>query len=53
MGTDARDRALVEMWEGIADVEGMHAVTEVFRNSTERTSTTCAKPCSLLHVLVV
>jgi len=36
MGTDARDRALVEMWEGIADVEGMHAVTEVFRNSTER-----------------
>lgn len=33
MGRDARDRALVEMWERLAEWEGMHAVSEVFRNS--------------------
>ncbi len=33
MGTDARDRALVEMWERLAEWEGIHAISEVFRNS--------------------
>lgn len=33
MGTDARDRALVEMWERRAYDEGMLGAAEVFRNS--------------------
>jgi glutathione S-transferase len=33
MGRDAKDRALVEMWERLAEWEGLHAVSEVFRNS--------------------
>jgi len=33
MGRDAKDRALVEMWERLAEWEGMHAVSEFFRNS--------------------
>jgi glutathione S-transferase len=33
MGTDALDKAIVEMWERISEAEGMHAVAEVFRNS--------------------
>ena len=33
MGTDARDKAIVEMWERIAEWEGMNVVAEVFRNS--------------------
>ena len=33
MGRDATDRALVEMWERLAEWEGMHAVSEYFRNS--------------------
>lgn len=33
MGTDAKDRALVEMWERKADMEGLHAASEAFRNS--------------------
>ncbi len=33
MGTDARDRALVEMWEHRACLEGMAAIEEIFRNS--------------------
>ena len=33
MGTDARDRAAVEMWERTAEHEGMQAVAEFFRNS--------------------
>ncbi|NQV21930.1 MAG: glutathione S-transferase family protein [Rhodospirillales bacterium] len=32
MGTDAKDRALVEMWERKADMEGLHAASEAFRN---------------------
>lgn len=32
MGTDAKDRATVEMWERKADMEGLHAASEVFRN---------------------
>lgn len=33
MGRDAKDRALVEMWERLAEWEGMHSISEVFRNS--------------------
>lgn len=33
MGRDAKDRALVEMWERLAEWEGMHAISEYFRNS--------------------
>ena len=33
MGRDAKDRALVEMWERLAEWEGLHAVSEFFRNS--------------------
>lgn len=33
MGTDARDRALVEMWERRACLEGASAIEEIFRNS--------------------
>lgn len=33
MGIDARDRALVEMWERRARLEGMAAIEEIFRNS--------------------
>ena len=33
MGTDARDRALVEMWERRAYLEGTAAIEEIFRNS--------------------
>jgi glutathione S-transferase len=32
MGTDAKDKGLVEMWERKADLEGLHAASEVFRN---------------------
>lgn len=33
MGTDALDRAIVEMWERAAEHEGLQAVAEFFRNS--------------------
>jgi glutathione S-transferase len=33
MGTDALDRAQVDMWERRADMEGIGAVGELFRNS--------------------
>ena len=33
MGSDARERAIIEMWERMAEWEGMVAVSEVFRNS--------------------
>jgi glutathione S-transferase len=33
MGGDARERGIVEMWERMAEWEGMVAVSEVFRNS--------------------
>lgn len=33
MGRDPRDAALIEMWERLADGEGLHAVSEAFRNS--------------------
>lgn len=33
MGRDAKDAALVEMWERLAEWEGLHAVSEAFRNS--------------------
>jgi glutathione S-transferase len=33
MGRDARDRALVEMWERLAEWEGLGAASEFFRNS--------------------
>lgn len=33
MGRDAKDCALVEMWERLAEWEGMHAISEFFRNS--------------------
>lgn len=33
MGRDAKDRALVEMWERLAEWEGLGAVSEFFRNS--------------------
>lgn len=32
MGRDAREAGLVEMWERIAEWEGLHAISEVFRN---------------------
>ncbi len=33
MGTDARDKAVVEMWERRAENEGLLAVSEAFRNA--------------------
>jgi glutathione S-transferase len=33
LGTDARDRAIVEMWERRANEEGMLAASELFRNT--------------------
>lgn len=33
MGTGAKEKALVEMWERKADMEGLHAASEAFRNS--------------------
>lgn len=33
MGSDARDKALVEMWERLAEQEGLLAASEFFRNS--------------------
>lgn len=33
MGADAKDRAIVEMWERIAEFEGLQAVSEAFRNA--------------------
>ena len=33
MGGDAKERAIVEMWERMAEAEGMVAAAEVFRNS--------------------
>jgi glutathione S-transferase len=33
MGGDAKERAIIEMWERMAEWEGMVAVSEVFRNS--------------------
>lgn len=33
MGTDAKDKALVEMWEKRANEEGMLAASELFRNT--------------------
>ncbi len=33
MGTDARDKAIVEMWEKRANEEGMLAASELFRNT--------------------
>jgi glutathione S-transferase len=32
MGTDAKDKALVEMWERLAEQEGLLAASEYFRN---------------------
>ena len=33
MGTDAKDKAIVEMWEKRANEEGMLAASELFRNT--------------------
>jgi glutathione S-transferase len=33
MGRDAREIALIDMWERLAEWEGLHAVSEIFRNS--------------------
>ena len=33
MGGDAKDRAIVEMWERLADWEGLQAFSEAFRNA--------------------
>jgi glutathione S-transferase len=33
MGTDPSDKAIVAMWQSRAELEGLHAVAEVFRNS--------------------
>ncbi len=35
MGTDAKDKAIVEMWEKRANEEGMLAASELFRNTHE------------------
>lgn len=32
MGTDARERALIEMWERVAEHEGLQAISEFLRN---------------------
>lgn len=56
MGTDARDRALVEMWERLAEAEGMQAISEVFRNSkrsfTDRSLAGSANPIPQIPELV-
>ncbi len=36
MGTDARDKAIVEMWQRQVEIEGFMAVVEALRNSAER-----------------
>ena len=33
MGRDAKEIALIDMWERLAEWEGLHAVSEIFRNS--------------------
>jgi glutathione S-transferase len=33
MGRDAKEAAIVEMWERLAEWEGMHAISEYFRNA--------------------
>lgn len=33
MGRDAKDAAIVEMWERLAEWEGLHAISEYFRNA--------------------
>ena len=33
MGRDAKEAAVVEMWERLAEWEGMHAISEYFRNA--------------------
>lgn len=56
MGTDARDRALVEMWERRAYDEGMIGASEVFRNShplfVDRSVPGQAQPMAQLPSLV-
>ncbi len=36
MGTDPRDKAIVEMWQRQVEIEGFTAVAEALRNSVER-----------------
>jgi len=56
MGHDAKERAIVEMWERMAEWEGMVAVSEVFRNSrrsfTDRGVAGSADPMAQIPALV-
>ena len=57
MGTDAKDKAIVEMWEKRANEEGMLAASELFRNTApafaDRGLPGSAEPIGQLPELVV
>ena len=57
MGTDAKDKAIVEMWEKRANEEGMLAASELFRNThpafADRGLPGSAQPIGQLPELVV
>lgn len=57
MGTDAKDKAIVEMWEKRANEEGMLAASELFRNTdpafADRGLPGSAEPVKQLPELVV
>ncbi len=56
MGTDAKDKAIVEMWEKRANEEGMLAASELFRNThaafAERGLPGSAQPVPCIPALV-
>ena len=56
MGRDARERALVDMWERIAEWEAMHAISEYFRNGrksfADRGLAGSGKPIAQIPALV-
>ncbi len=56
MGTDAKDKAIVEMWEKRANEEGMLAASELFRNThvafAERGLPGSAQPIPRIPALV-
>ena len=57
MGTDAKDKAIVEMWEKRANEEGMLAASELFRNThpafADRGLPGSAQPIKQLEELTV
>lgn len=56
MGRGAKETALIDMWERVAEWEGLHAVSEMFRNSrpdfTDRSLAGHAAPLPQIPALV-